>query len=125
VLGFDGSILKPCVYPYTKGIVVNNISDPVKADMIIRLWFLPKNIIDMGLLLFDGGGITPKYTDDILICLANRYLNNTSNVVLPMPEGRGWREIGEKGVGQSKSPEHYLTRDNTCRYIMEKYDTAD
>ena len=123
VLGFEGSRLKDTNNPYTDGITINKGDELVLADMIIRSWFCAKPIIALGIYMHELNRqeLGDKYNDDILICLSNRIMSKHSNWVIPHIEGKGLKELGDGGVGQSRTSGHYPARNQNCRFLIDTY----
>jgi hypothetical protein len=123
VLGFEGSRLSDTENPYTDGLTLNKSPEKVMADMVIRSWFLPKTIIGLSIFMheIDRKDLKDKYNDDILICMSNRLLQHHSNWIIPHLPKKGLVELGDGGVGQSLTSGHYPTRNQNCRFLIDKY----
>lgn len=123
VLGFEGSRLRDTKNPYTDGITINKGSEMQLADMVIRSWFMPKAIIGMSIFMHELNRkeLGDKYNDDIMICLSNRLIQQHSNWIVPHEKGKGLVELGDGGVGQSLQSPHYVTRNENCRFLIDRY----
>lgn len=115
VLGHEGVLLEDSEHPYTDTIT-HTVNEPEECDVLIRSWFVPKTVIADGLKLFWSEGLPDKYADDLIICLANRFLNN-KNYILPIE----FDELNDGGRGQCKTREHYIYRDKICQQLIKKY----
>lgn len=123
VLGFEGTTMKDNDAPYTKGNRIPRGDERVLADVLVRIYFCSKKIIALAIYMHElyREGLDTKYTDDIILCLSNRYLSNHSNWVIPVEPGKGTVEISNGGVGLSLTGGHYGTRNETCRLLMNKF----
>jgi hypothetical protein len=116
VLGHEGVTLGSGDNPYTS--VKSHASEkPEKCDVLIRSWFVPIQVFASGLRLYWEEALPNKYSDDLIICLANRFINKQDNYILPVE----FDEIGEWGRGQCNSGEHYIYRDQVCSHLIKKY----
>ena len=123
VLGFEGSRLRDVENPYTDGITINKGKELILADMVIRSWFCAKPILGMAIYMHevDRLALGDKYNDDIMICMSNRLISQHSNWIVPHLDGKGLVELGDGGVGQSLQSPHYTTRNENCRFLINKY----
>lgn len=126
VLGFEGSTLRDTKHPYIDGITINKSSELQLADMLIRSYFMPKPIIGLAIYMheLDRETLGDRYNDDIMMCMSNRLMQKHSNWVVPSEEGKGLIELGSNGVGQSLVSDHYKTRDENCRFLINKYQNS-
>jgi len=116
VIGHEGVILNNSFNPYTS--VNTHVSQkPEKCDVLIRSWFVPINVFSSALKMFWENNIPDKYSDDLLICLANKYINKKENYIIPVE----FEELQTGGVGQCLSNQHYIYRDQICSLLMQKY----
>lgn len=116
VIGHEGVTLNNSFNPYTS-VNTHTVKKPEKCDVLIRSWFVPINVISSALKMFWEEDIPSKYSDDLLICLANKYINKKDNYIIPVE----FEELETGGVGQCLSGEHYIYRDQICSLLMQKY----
>lgn len=116
VLGHEGVVLKDSNHPYTDTFT-HPVKEPEECDVLIRSWFVPRTVIADGLKLFWSEGLPDKYADDLIICLANRFIQGHKNYIVPIE----FDELSDGGRGQCKSGEHYVYRDKICKQLIRKY----
>lgn len=122
ILGLEGSTLGNTETPYSNDTPIKRGSKLQEVDIIIRTYFVPRVSVMAG---FDIQNLYPdlprKSLDDVYLCLGNRYLNNTSNFVIPCNEESDLIELPDGGVGQSFTEDHYKNRNIVCRRLMNIY----
>lgn len=123
ILGFEGSSLnKDSDDPYTKGEEVSRVSIPTVTDIIIRTYFVPKKALFHALKLRTTEPNLPlKSIDDVLLCLGYSLCGKGRSIVIPLKNMSGVKELDFGGVGQCIDKTHYINRDATCRYLLDKY----
>jgi hypothetical protein len=125
ILGMQGSILGKTTTPYSNDRCINRDKhlEPILVDVIIRTYFVPKELIPFGLQLRNMYPELPKESlDDVFLCLGNKYLNHGENYVIPTDNETGLVELPDAGIGQSRSGEHYKNRNLVCRFLIDKYE---
>lgn len=116
ILGHEGVILGSGKNPYTS-VVSHTVDKPEVCDVLIRSWFVPIEVFGSALQLYWKEGLPHKYSDDLIICLANRLIEKQDNYIIPAK----FDELDDGGRGQSKSIEHYIYRDQICDHLLKKY----
>jgi hypothetical protein len=122
IIGVEGGRLVPGDTPYTSGMT-ESTHIMVEVDYLIRSMLLPHKVIGASVDMHcrNREKIGSEFIDDLLFSLANKYMLKNTNFIVPAKGDFGYDNISDMGVGQSKSSQHYLTRDMFCKYIMEEY----
>jgi hypothetical protein len=125
IIGMQGSILGNTDTPYSNDrcITRDKHLEPIKVDVIIRTYFVPRQLLTFGLELRNLYPELPKESlDDVFLCLGNKYLNYGESYVIPVDNESDLVELADGGVGQSRSGEHYKNRNLVCKFLREKYE---
>lgn len=121
ILGFEGNILTDGERPYTSGTSINAGETLIEVDVIIRSYYVPTKALPYLFLMKSKHGISDANADDICLCLGWKNEGHGEVWVIPSQETTKVLEIEDGGVGQCRSPEHYIKRDNVCKLIRSKY----
>lgn len=117
VLGHEGVTLdKDSMTPYTS-VKTHTVKKVEECDVLIRSYYVPIQVFANGLKMFWEDSLPDRYADDLIICLANRFLAKEKNYIVPVE----FEELNDMGIGQCKNQEHYVIRNQVCRHLIEKY----
>lgn len=125
ILGLEGSILGDGDSPYSNDTCIKRESRDklIEVDVVIRTYFVPTKELSSGLFLRTLHPELPRISsDDLFLCLGNKYLNGSSNYVIPVNQETDLTELPNGGVGQEYGQNHYGIRDEVCRTLKNIYE---